>query len=426
MKATFAGAAALALTATTAMAGGIERGVNNYGLLFEPGDKIEFGATFVRPNVVGKYEAALGGGDTGNMANSYTVLSATYKNQLSEKLDFGIFLNQPYGAGAEYTRGVYSGLTAQWESDEIAAILKYNLTDRISVFGGARYVKSESNIKIPELLIRSSVGNHAQRLGAEAQDLGAQAAAAAQNGDLAAAAELGARAQALGAEAQRLGAAVNPASNPFGDPGLNFSAESGSQGDWGYVVGAAYSIPDIALRVALTYQSAITHNFDADENLGTLGINDTGELEIEMPQSLALDFQTGVAPGTLVFGSVKWTEWSAWEVRTPAYESVTGNRITGIDDDVVTWKLGVGRQFNEKLSGFAQVTYEAPNGREASRLNPVDGNLAFGLGGQWTDGNSKLRAGVQYVSLGEAEDSTGTKFEGNSAIGVGVNFTMNF
>jgi hypothetical protein len=68
----------------------------------------------------------------------------------------------------------------------------------------------------------------------------------------------GLRAQRLDAEATL--AFVGPT---FGLPGYTVDADS----DWGYgyLVGAAYARPEIALRVALTYFSKIEHNLDTTE-----------------------------------------------------------------------------------------------------------------------------------------------------------------
>ena len=38
----------------------------------------------------------------------------------------------------------------------------------------------------------------------------------------------------------------------------------------------------------------------------------------------------------------------------------------------------------------------------------------------------KARAGIEYVSIGDATDGSGVQFEGNSAIGVGMSFTYSF
>ncbi|PWL35995.1 MAG: hypothetical protein DCO97_05995 [Marivita sp. XM-24bin2] len=441
MKIVMTSAIALAVAAGAAHAGGIERSNNDYGFLFTRNDQLQLSFSHVMPELSGKYSpelTAAGGGEgsTGNMLNDYSNYSLAYKNDFTEKLTFGMYVNNPYGAGAEYTQGIYAGLTADWDSNQIALVGKYRVSDRVSVFAGARYVESEADITIPDLLVRSSVGRNAQgigaqaqALGAEAQALGAQAQAAGAAGDLATAQELGAQAQALGAQAQALGAqaqTLGAAAQDFGTS-MEYNASGRRVGDWGAILGVAYGIPDIALRVALSWQSEITHTFSTSETIAGLGIDATGgDTKVTMPQAVALDFQTGIAPGTLVFGQVKWVEWSKWEVRTPEYEGVTGGNVTGFDNDRTTWKLGIGRAFSEDLSGFAQVSYEAQNGDTVSRLAPRDGFVSIGVGGQYKMDNMTLRGGLEYAWIGDAEDASGTKFEDNTALGVGVSLTVDF
>lgn len=432
---------ALAVTAGAAQAAGIERSNTDFGFLYSKNDQVQLSFSHVSPSVSGTYTPALtaaGGGEdkTGNMATEYNNYGLAYKNDFTEKLTFGLYVNNPYGAGAEYTQGVYSGLTADWDSDQIALVGKYQISDRMSVFAGARYVESSAEIAIPDLLVRSSVGRNAQglgaqaqALGAQAQQLGAQAQAAGLAGDAALAQQLGAQAQSLGAEAAALGAraqTLGAAAQNFGTS-MTYNASGKRVGDWGAILGVAYEIPDIALRVALSWQSEIVHSFSTSESLAGLGIDVTGgTTKVTMPQALALDFQTGVAPGTLVFGQVKWVEWSKWEVRTPQYEAATGGNVTSFDDDRITWKLGVGRQFNEDLSGFVQVTYEAENGNTVSRLSPRDGFASLGVGGQYKMDNMTLRGGIEYAWLGKAEDASGVKFEDNTALGFGLSLTVDF
>ncbi|MCB1334195.1 MAG: outer membrane protein transport protein [Roseivivax sp.] len=413
MKKTLLSAGALAMTAAVAQAGGIERAANNYGLLFADGDQIELSFSSVSPEVSGDYTptlATLGGqASTGNMAGGYSQIGFGYKNEFNDKLSFGLFVNQPYGADALYSGGFYNGLRAVWESQQLAAILKYQATDRVSVYGGFRYVRSTADITIPDQMIRASTARNAAAAGnAAAALLGAGVPAT--------------DARVIGYQtlAAQLGAvAASPTS-------LQYDATGDQSGEWGYVVGAAYEIPDIALRVALTYESAITHSFDTTETLPGFGLNLNSSTEIEMPQSVALDFQSGIAKGTLVFGQIKWTEWSVWEVRPAGYDGITGTDVTSFDNDVVTWKLGVGRQFSDNFSGFAQIGFEKSNGGIASRLSPTDGRKSLGIGGQYTQDNVKIRFGAEYVVVGDATDASGVQFSDNNAFGVGMSVSFGF
>lgn len=409
MKKIMVTASVLAIGAGAAHAGGIERMGNPYSMLWDKGNQLQLSFSSVKPNVEGDYPTALGGGSTDNMAGGYNTLGVAYKQQINDKLAFGLFLNTPYGANASYPTGAYTGLKADWDSNQIAAVAKYQINERVSVYGGLRYVRSTADITIPDQLIRKGVAD-----GAAQAQAGADALTAAYGAT-------DPRTVAVQTQAQTLAAI---ASTPFGT--LQYDARGDEEGDLGYILGAAYEIPDIALRVSLTWESSITHEYDTHEVLPGFAIDDDTKTKIEMPQSFTLDFQTGVAKDTLVFGKVKWTEWSKWEVRTPKYEEVTGDRVTGLDDDVITYQLGVGRRFSDELSGFARVTYEKGNGGEASRLAPTDGSIAFGVGGAYTDGKATFRAGVEYVKLGDAEDASGVDFSDNTAVGIGASLTFSF
>ena len=207
---------------------------------------------------------------------------------------------------------------------------------------------------------------------------------------------------------------------------FNYAAE-GSTEDFGYIVGAAYEKPEIALRVGLTYESEINHDFPTHETgapFGPAGRDTT--TQIKMPQTLTLDFQSGIAKDTLLFGSIRWSEWSVWKVRPPGWGGLTGQDITGFDDDVLSWQLGVGRRINENWSVFARAGYEESKGGVASRLSPTDGQTSFGIGGSYTKDNIKVTAGVEYVKLGDAIDGSGTVFAGSEAIGFGVSVGYRF
>ena len=366
MKNVLSAGAALLLSTSIASAGGIDRSGSAYSVLFEEGNYVQLSFSNVTPDVTGEYPAplaAFGGSETtGNMSESYFNAGIALKYAVTDEVDLALFINQPFGADADYPDGVYAGLAAEWNSTQLAAVAKYQATDNVSVYGGLRAVRSDANITIPPNLAS----------------------------------------------------------------GIEYSADAKSDTQVGYVIGAAYEMPEIALRVSLTYESAIEHEFETDEaiNGGVFLSNDT---DIELPQSVALDFQTGVAADTLVFGTIRWAEWSVWEVRPDGYEGLTGgDRITGIDDDVMTYRLGVGRRINDELSVFGRVTFEDGNGGEASRLAPTDGSTSFGIGGSYTTNGVELTGGIEYAMLGDATDGSDVEFSDNTAIAIGLSVGFNF
>jgi len=192
-----------------------------------------------------------------------------------------------------------------------------------------------------------------------------------------------------------------------------------SDADLGYLVGFAYERPEIALRVALTYFSETQHSLTSSflSNIGT----------INPPQSVNLDFQTGIAANTLLFGQVRWADWTSTQVNVPP--AVAPNSLIDYDNDVVTYTLGVGRKFSENWSGAVTLGHEKAQGGTASTLAPTDGYLSVGLGGTYTQDNMKITAGVRYVKIGDAsvtERVPGNEFTGNSAVGFGIKVGYSF
>ncbi len=215
-----------------------------------------------------------------------------------------------------------------------------------------------------------------------------------------------------GLRAERLSA---EASLPFVG---GYTVDTDTQTNLGYLVGAAYQRPDIALRVALTYYSAIAHTMNTTE-FGALQT----QTEIETPQAVNLEFQTGVAEGTLVFGSIRWVDWSEFVIRPPNYPLGT---LVDYQKDWVTYTLGVGRRFSDTWSGFVQASHEPATDTVLTTLGPVDGRTSLGLGATWTEGDVSVTAGVNYVWLGEAENQLGTQFDDGTALGVGLRVAYRF
>lgn len=197
----------------------------------------------------------------------------------------------------------------------------------------------------------------------------------------------------------------------LGGPNIQFDSDS----DIGYLVGAAFEKPEIALRVALTYFSGTDHAMTATPAVTPNTINP--------PQALNLDFQTGIAKDTLLFGSVRWVDWTETAV------IVAGTPIVTYANDTIAYSIGVGRRFNENWSAAVTLGYESGDGLIASRLSPTDGYASIGLGATYTKDNMKISAGVRYVDLGNATTvglPVVNTWEGNSAVGIGVKIGFTF
>ncbi|PKP84402.1 MAG: hypothetical protein CVT80_08325 [Alphaproteobacteria bacterium HGW-Alphaproteobacteria-2] len=182
-----------------------------------------------------------------------------------------------------------------------------------------------------------------------------------------------------------------------------------------FVPQSTYEKPEIALRVSLTYQSAVDQKVGVAEAFNPPVLPPAvTRTEVELPQVVQFDFQTGIAPKTLLFGMVRWSDWSEFGVRTQQFGLITGQKVADVLDDIWTVRLGVGRQITDKLSGFVRATWEPQNNSTLSRVAPTDGRFAVGLGGSYNFGRAKLTVGGEYIDLGGGTDGV-ANFKNNEA-----------
>lgn len=340
-------ASALAIGASTAWAGGIERSAQSVAILFEKGNYAEFSIGRVSPDVSGVQQVnaapfSLAGASSGDMAGDYNTYSLGVKLQVNDRIDVALVLDEPVGADVAYAMGssatgmnyLYGGSTADLNSLGTTALVRFKLPNNFSLIGGLRQISTSGNVALFN--------------------------------------------------------------------GYRMRADEAT--DYGYVLGVAWEKPEIAARVALTYNSSVTHDFKAVEN----GIPTSFETEI--PQSVNLEAQTGVAADTLVFGSIRWVDWSAFEIAPPLYMNPAvnplGDPLVSYEDDTFTYTLGVGRKFSDTWSGAAFVSHETGKGGYSGNLGPTDGSTALGLAATYTMDRVKITGGIRYVLIGDAETET--------------------
>lgn len=188
-------------------------------------------------------------------------------------------------------------------------------------------------------------------------------------------------------------------------------------GGTGYVIGGAYERDDIAMRIALTYSSEIDLELD--------GTN--GDLTTTLPESFNLDFQTGIAADTLLFGSVRYVAWDGFSLDDD--NPLSGGSILSYDDDVYTLNIGVGRRFTDAFAASFSIGYEVSTGDPTGQLGPTDGYISYQIGGAYTlDNGVELSGGVRYINIGDAatEAPVSGVFNDNDAIAVGLKVGYSF
>lgn len=194
---------------------------------------------------------------------------------------------------------------------------------------------------------------------------------------------------------------------------------------FGYLLGVAYEKPEIALRVALTYNSKIKHSFTATESIAPVPTT----FETNLPESVNLEFQSGVAKDTLVFGSVRWVNWKDFVIQPAAYAAgISATPLVSYDENSVTYTLGIGRKFNENWSGSLSLAHDTGNGPVTGNLGPIGKRNSIAVGVSYTRDAMTISGGIQYSRIGgvTTRPPVGSTFGDNSAIGAGIRVGFSF
>ena len=95
---------------------------------------------------------------------------------------------------------------------------------------------------------------------------------------------------------------------------------------------------------------------------------------------MTLNFQSGIAADTLVFGSVHRTRWSATQVSVGAAATHGAAAINNSFSDSTKYNIGLGRKFSDKISASLSYTREAGAGATDSSLFTISGgNQSYNL-----------------------------------------------
>ena len=364
MKKLALAATTLGLAAGTAHAGGLDRSYTPIDPLFEQGNYAELSFGFTMPDVTG---SDLIGNNYSNVGGDYGQVGAALKIDFNDKLSLAMIYDQPYGAKVAYggnpATTLLGGTRADAETHALTTIVRYKFNERFSVYGGPRFVVAGGGITLSG--------------------------------------------QAYG---------------PLNGYNVEFSDTTGA----GYVAGAAYEIPDIALRAALTYHSPVDISLTTTDNIGT----PVGTTETELPQSVEMAVQSGINQSTLVFGSVRWSEWEAFSLDPP--NPLVPNLAEL--DNVVTYEIGVGKRFTEKFSGRVAMSYEDGGSDDlVSPLAPTNGQIGLTVGGKYMiNDNMDISGGVRYTWLGDGRPEVGTpdtpvgNFNNNTAVSLGLKMGYRF
>ena len=343
--------------------------------------------------------------NTGDMAESFQYYNAALKFQIAPKVSFGLIYDQPFGADAQYplkSNSTFSdnemtlqGTTVDVDSQNVSMLFGFQPDPHFNLYAGGVYQTVKGNVALR--------GN---------------------------------------------------SMSIFNGYDANFKEDSSV----GWLAGFAYQIPEIALKAAITYRSEIKHSMDANETIfgQPLEITSSSTTNITTPQSVNLDFQTGVYKDTLAYLNARWVNWKDFVIRPTQFGALSelaiaelsqGTYMGGfnLDDhqkDQWNVTLGVGHQFTEKWSASTDVSWDSGTGNPSSILNPTEGGWGLGVGVQYNPApNYFIAGGVRYTWIGDAKAQDGTyylpvpgasemgyqaDFDDNNAIGYGLKIGYRF
>ena len=414
------------LPATGAFAAALDRSGQSMSAFFQPGNYFEAGLSVLDADVSGTTKAnypnaalpLLSNTSVGEMADSYQFAHAALKLQLADQLSFGLIYDQPFGAKATYStdtaklpaalpgaaaalqgQGAFhngtQGTSVEVETQNLSMILGFQPNKNLNFYAGPVYQTVKGNVQL--------------------------------------------RGTAYGGSAT------------FG----GYNADIKETGDIGWLAGAAYQIPEIALKASVTYRSEIKHSTDAKESFSSLGLFaglnaiPAKETDITTPQSVNLDLQTGIMADTVAFANVRWVNWKDFAIRpyafgiasniagaNPAINKPNGFDLVAYTDDQWSINTGIGRKLNDQWAGNVSVGWDSGAGNPVSTLGPTEGYWNLGVGVQYSPTPATFIAGgVKYFWLGDAKAQAASQFdtpnyvaefEDNNAIAYGLKLGYKF
>ena len=219
-------------------AAAMDRSGQSISAFLQPNNYFEGGISILDPSVSGKNAV---GEKISDMGEDYYFPSAALKIQATDNISLGLIYDQPFGADAHYSDGIM--------------ILPARAGGNKNLSGTDVEVKTNNLTALIGFQPNKNINIYA------------------------------------GAAYQDVKGSIKLASIPY-------EAKLSKDDSFGWLVGAAYQIPDIALKVALTYRSEIEHELETQESLLGGAFSTSKDTKVKTPQSLNLDFQTGIMANT--------------------------------------------------------------------------------------------------------------------------------
>lgn len=446
-------------------AAALDRSGQDVSAFLQQGTYAEVGYSYINPNisgndngvVMGSANDYIRGRATGDIAQSYGTFRYGVKTDIDNVFSVGILYDEPFGAAVEHkgnSNFVTSSADATLNSLTAGRVPSLQAANTPNPqFGGKTLIQVSQEALALKPLLDNNTANPTQRQQYQQATQLLAAVAVAQNAN----ANQG-KGTKVNIDSKNItglvgvkfgdnnaiqvyaGPAVQRVSGEVHLRGTAYKGANGydatinqSQG-YGWVAGAAYSMPEIALRASLTYRSAINHKTTIAENFPALGVAGRGSqaFNVQLPSSYNLDFQTGVNPTTLVNAKIRYVPWAQFKIKPPIYgeatQRVTGNALPIVAYDKNQWsvEVGVGKKISDDLAVLGNIGWDSGVGDPTSTLGPIKDNYSFGLGAKYNvTPEWAVSVGGKYLKFGDATAQLPTKeiagkFGNNDGFAAGI------
>ncbi|WP_201600953.1 OmpP1/FadL family transporter [Psychrobacter submarinus] len=377
--------------ASVASAAGLDRSGQDITAFLQDGTYAETVYTYIDADVTGKDTS---GNKIDDIAEDYDFFRYGVKTDINDTFSIGVLYDEPFGAAADYVGdsnfvdATGEGTNVEVRTESLTGILgaKFGQNKNFQVYGGPVAQRVKADVKLR-------------------------------------------------------GEAYSVANGYT----LNVNADQ----DYGWLAGASYSKPEIALKAALTYRSEIEHTANSAElypfvdslPIPGLSANRSGDIEITTPESVNFDFQTGINPTTLATAKVRWVPWSDFAITPGLYNGFSqvlatlpqgtgippeGLDLVSYDDDQWQVELGLAKRLTPALAVSGNIGWDSGAGDPVTSLGPIEGYYSVGLGAKYNiTENWAVSAGGKYLWFGDAEGQIPSKtvvsnFEDNDGYVLGA------
>ncbi len=344
---------------TTAHAAGLEKSQQSIAPLFEEGNYAEVTYAYVNPNIKAKDGIGFSADD---MIEEYGFAGAAVKVAPTENTSLALFYHKPWGVDTTYPTSsvIFSNkdlgdTQAHVDSNALGLVAGTKLGKNFTAYTGIEYQTVSGNVKVstPKQL--------------------------APNAPLV--------------------------------PTL-YTLDIDDEHTFVPMVGFAYEKPEIAMRAAVTYRGSAKYNVETKEtfsgSLGGSAVPPTtlaevkGRAEVDFPQSVSVDFETGLSEKYQLLGMInaRWIDWTEFEVAPPLASGGGKPPLASYEKDQYSVEVAVGKQFTPKFGAEIRASYDSGTGADLSLLGPYDSVKGIAVGAQY-DVNDKLSVGggVQYMMV---------------------------